>query len=73
MDPKALLDEALRLDPRTRAKLASDLLASIDDGDDDDVEAAWATEVTRRDAELESGRAMPVGLDAVRGRGGSRE
>ncbi len=63
MDPKTILHEALRLDTRARAKLASDLLASLDDQDDDDVENAWAAEVSRRDAELESGRVAPVGLD----------
>ncbi len=39
---------ALALPLDERAKLAADLLASLDGEPDDDVEAAWAAEIERR-------------------------
>lgn len=47
---ETLLAEALRLEPSERAKLAAELLSSLDDRDDD-VKAAWAAEISRRAAE----------------------
>jgi putative addiction module component (TIGR02574 family) len=57
--------ELLKLPAAGRARLAERLIASLDE--DPDVEAAWKTEVRRRDAEVESGalRAIPV-EDALR-------
>jgi putative addiction module component (TIGR02574 family) len=57
--------ELLKLPAADRAHLAERLIASLDE--DPEVEAAWMTEVRRRDAELESGavRAIPV-EDALR-------
>jgi putative addiction module component (TIGR02574 family) len=57
--------ELLKLPAADRARLAERLIASLDE--DPEVEAAWMTEVRRRDAELESGavRAIPV-EDALR-------
>jgi len=52
-----LLQEALKLDPAGRAELASELIASLDAGSDDDVDAAWASEIEER-----AGRAR-VGID----------
>jgi putative addiction module component (TIGR02574 family) len=48
-----VLEEALRLDVDERAKIAEELLASCDAGDEDikDVEAAWAAEIMRRVAD----------------------
>lgn len=49
MDPKRLIDEALRLPPEARAALAGELLASLEDtAMDSDREAAWAAEIHDR-------------------------
>jgi putative addiction module component (TIGR02574 family) len=45
--------EALQLPPEDRAKLVDKLIASLDI--DPEVEEAWAAEVERRNAEIESG------------------
>lgn len=45
--------EALRLTPSERAALAQRLLESLDE--DVEIEEAWATEVERRIADVESG------------------
>jgi putative addiction module component (TIGR02574 family) len=52
---QAVLAEALRLEPKARAELASELLASLDGPADPDVEAAWAAEIEQRVAALEAG------------------
>jgi putative addiction module component (TIGR02574 family) len=46
-DSNQVLDAALRLTPKERAEVVAKLLATLD-GDDDDVEAAWAAEIERR-------------------------
>jgi putative addiction module component (TIGR02574 family) len=48
-----VLAEALQLAPNDRAKIAAELLSSLDD-QDDDVKTAWAVEITRRAADAES-------------------
>jgi putative addiction module component (TIGR02574 family) len=45
--------EALQLPPADRARLVERLIASLDA--DPEVEEAWAAEVERRNAEIESG------------------
>jgi len=45
--------EALRLPPSDRARLIERLIASLDA--DPEVEEAWAAEVARRQAQIESG------------------
>lgn len=52
---KTVLAEALRLDVDSRAELAAELLASLDGPADPDAEAAWAVEIERRVAAIESG------------------
>ncbi len=42
-----LLQEALTLGPDERAALAAELLASLDESEND-VQSAWATEIERR-------------------------
>ena len=64
-----ILDTALRLSPQARAEIALRLVESLDIGpDDDDAEAAWATEVARRIDDLDQGRigATPV-VDVISG------
>ena len=52
-DAAEILKEALALPTEARAALAGSLLDSLDTDVDEDAEAAWATEVNRRVAELE--------------------
>ena len=52
---ETVLAEALRLDLQGRSQLVWALLASLDGPADPDAASAWATEVKRRVAALESG------------------
>jgi putative addiction module component (TIGR02574 family) len=63
-----ILGTALALPPDERAWLASELIASLDEGEDADVEAAWATEIERRVDEVESGAAETVSWEEARAR-----
>jgi putative addiction module component (TIGR02574 family) len=57
--------EALQLDPSTRASLAHDILVSLDDLSEADVEQLWLEEADRRDAELASGAVTAIPMDEV--------
>ena len=48
-----LLEEALQLTPTERAKIAAELLSSLDDLDEN-VKTAWAAEIARRAADAEA-------------------
>ncbi len=50
--------QALTLTPSERAALAQRLLASLDD--DAEIEEAWAAEIERRIAEVESGAVQVI-------------
>ena len=50
--------EALRLSAAERARLVERLIASLDA--DPEIEEAWAAEVERRHAEIESGAVNPL-------------
>ena len=57
----SLLDEitnkAHNLSAAERAELAHDLIASLDEGSDSGIEAAWDAEIERRVKEIKSGKA----------------
>lgn len=55
-DQEKLLEEALRLPPEARAAFAARLIESLDTEIDPDAEAAWASEIERRVAEIDSGK-----------------
>jgi putative addiction module component (TIGR02574 family) len=57
--------EALQLDPTMRASLARELLASLDDLSEAEVEQLWLEEATRRDEEMASGKVKPIPMDEV--------
>lgn len=57
-----LLREALRL-AKARADIAGTLLRSLDSREGPDVGEAWATEVERRVAEVDSGKVKLVSWD----------
>ncbi len=63
-DLELLEAEALQLAPADRARLVERLIASLDT--DPSVEEAWASEVERRNAEIESGTvALVSGPEAL--------
>jgi len=52
---RQLLEDALKLGSQERADLAAELIESLDPETDEDAEAAWAEEITRRAARARSG------------------
>lgn len=48
-----VLEKALQLAPNERAKIAAELLSSLDE-EEQDVKAAWAAEIARRAADAEA-------------------
>ena len=67
-DAAAILKEALALPSEARAALAGSLLDSLETDFDDDAEAAWAAEINRRLAELDSGSVKTIPWAEVRRR-----
>lgn len=63
-----ILGTAMALPPDERAWLAAELIASLDDGADVDVEEAWAAEIEKRIDEIESGQAETVSWEEARAR-----
>jgi len=49
-----LESEAMRLDPKARARLAGKLLESLESLSDEENEQLWAEEAQRRDSDLDS-------------------
>ena len=66
MSTDELLAEALRLPRGERARVAEELLSSLEEPGDD-VAAAWASELERRSREVAEGRAQTVPWENVRG------
>jgi len=54
---------ALGLDPSTRASLARDLLTSLDDLSESEIEQLWLEEVVRRHDEVASGEVETVTME----------
>jgi putative addiction module component (TIGR02574 family) len=71
-DAAEILKDALALPTEARAALAGSLLESLDTEVDEDAEAAWATEVNRWIAELDSGAVKSVSWAEVRRRVAAR-
>ena len=65
MSTEELLAQALRLSRRERARVAQELLSSLEE-DDDDVATAWAAELERRSRDLAEGRVQAVPWDVAR-------
>ena len=63
-----LLQKALALPEADRAALAGSLLESLDQVVDADAEVAWQNEVSRRIADLDSGKAKTVPWEELRSR-----
>ena len=65
MSTEELLAEILRLPRRERAKVAQELLSSLEEPADD-VAAAWATELERHSRDVADGRVQTVPWETVR-------
>jgi len=57
--------EMLRLNPEQRAELASELLVSLDELSESEVDRMWVEEAVRRDAALDNGTANAIPADEV--------
>jgi Putative addiction module component len=55
-DPKKILDEAMQLEPGSRAFIAETLLESLDLDQDFAVSPEWLEEIRRRCGEIDSGK-----------------
>lgn len=60
-----LKTEALRLNPDERAQLASELIVSLDELTESEIEHLWVEEAMRRDAELDNGSVRSIPADEV--------
>ncbi|MBN1628300.1 MAG: addiction module protein [Thermoleophilia bacterium] len=56
---------ALGLDPSVRAALARELLESLDDLSEPEVERLWSEEAERRRAGVQAGKVIPIPMDEV--------
>jgi putative addiction module component (TIGR02574 family) len=63
---QGILNTALQLPEKERADLAASLIESLDQPFDSDVQAAWAEEIHRRIADLESGVVKAIPWDEAR-------
>lgn len=61
-----LRSEALALSEPERAKLAHDLIESLDAPADEGVEEAWDREIVRRIAQIDAGQAKLLNRDEFR-------
>ena len=69
---KALTSAALALSESERAKLARDLVASLDGPIEIEVAKAWDIEICRRINEIEAGKAQLLDIDDVLSRARAR-
>ena len=65
MSTDELLVEALRLSRRDRARVAEELLSSLEESDDQ-VAAAWAGELERRSRDVAEGRVQTTDWETAR-------
>jgi len=63
MAPADMLAEILRLPPEERARLALELIRSLDTDADPDASHAWDAEIARRGAEVDAGTAETITID----------
>lgn len=67
-DAEKFLATALSLSEHERAEIAARLLESLDETGPDDVDEAWAREIERRCAALDSGEAVTSDWNEFRSR-----
>ena len=66
LDVDALEKEALHLPPEDRARLAQQLLLSLEALSEREAEEAWLVEAERRARELDRGEVQPISAEEVR-------
>ena len=66
MDPGTIEHEALGLPPEDQAKLAQQLLLSLDSLSEDESDQVWPVEADRRARELDRGDVQPIAAEEVR-------
>ena len=64
-DAKKILEEAMHLDPSTRALIAETLLESLDFEEDFDISQAWRDETQRRCEQIDRGEVELIDSDTV--------
>ena len=57
---KEIVSAAIKLAESDRLQIVEELLASLEPGADEDVDAAWAAEVERRSREIKEGIVRPI-------------
>jgi putative addiction module component (TIGR02574 family) len=72
MSTEEILEAALALSLDDRAKVARELIASLDGNEDAGADGAWTSEIARRVADLEAGRAELLSLEDVKSRVAAR-
>jgi len=60
-----LLKEALALGPQERARLAQEILASLDGAASGELSPAWEAEIERRNRKIDDGTATLIPADEV--------
>lgn len=65
---QVVLAEALKLPSNERAEVAEQLIASLDEAPDADVEEAWQEEVQRRIGQIERGEVNTIPWEEVQRR-----
>lgn len=68
LNAETVLSDALELASSDRARVAAALLASLDEGRDDDADQAWAAEIDRRAERVLSGDSEGAPWETVRAR-----
>ncbi|HEX5645433.1 MAG TPA: addiction module protein [Nitrospira sp.] len=62
---KKVLEEAMQLEPGTRAMIAETLLESLDFEEDFEVSQAWRAEIQRRCEQIDRGEVELIDSDTV--------
>jgi putative addiction module component (TIGR02574 family) len=65
---KVVLEEALKLTANERAEVAEQLIASLDEVPDTDVEQAWQEEIQRRLQQIDRGEVKTIPWEEVQRR-----
>jgi len=63
--PNEVRSAAMSMTPEERARLAEELLASLDGPERSEIDAAWAEEIERRIVEMESGKVKGIPAEEV--------
>ena len=64
-DAKRILEEAMHLEPSTRALIAETLLESLDFEEDVEISQAWRDEIQRRCEQIDRGEVELIDSDTV--------